>query len=114
MGAEIDALGKALHNPKRPLVAIVGGSKVSSKLTILKSLADKVDQLIVGGGIANTFLLAAGKRIGESLAEPDLVKEAHAIMDIMKAARRRSAAADRRRRRRRSLRPGPRQQDLRR
>ena len=58
MGAEIDALGKALHEPKRPLVAIVGGSKVSSKLTILKSLASKVDQLIVGGGIANTFLLA--------------------------------------------------------
>jgi phosphoglycerate kinase len=84
MGAEIDALGKALHNPKRPLVAIVGGSKVSSKLTILKSLADKVDQLIVGGGIANTFLLADGKRIGQSLAEPDLVKEAHTIMDIMK------------------------------
>ena len=82
--AEIDALSKALHNPKRPLVAIVGGSKVSSKLTILKSLADKVDQLIVGGGIANTFLLADGKRIGQSLAEPDLVKEAHAIMDIMK------------------------------
>jgi len=85
MGAEIDALGKALHAPKRPLVAIVGGSKVSSKLTILKSLADKVDQLIVGGGIANTFLLASGKRIGESLAEADLVKEAHTIMDIMKA-----------------------------
>jgi len=85
MGAEIDALGKALHAPKRPLVAIVGGSKVSSKLTILRSLAEKVDQLIVGGGIANTFLLASGKRIGESLAEPDLVKEAHAIMDIMKS-----------------------------
>ena len=85
MGAEIDALSKALHEPKRPLVAIVGGSKVSSKLTILKSLADKVDQLIVGGGIANTFLLADGKRIGQSLAEPDLVKEAHAIMDMMKA-----------------------------
>lgn len=84
MGAEIDALGKALHEPARPLVAIVGGSKVSSKLTILKSLASKVDQLIVGGGIANTFLLASGKRIGESLAEPDLVKEAHAIMDIMR------------------------------
>ena len=84
MGAEIDALTKALHNPKRPLVAIVGGSKVSSKLTILKSLANKVDQLIVGGGIANTFLLASGKRIGESLAEADLVKEAHVIMDIMK------------------------------
>ncbi|MDD3676426.1 phosphoglycerate kinase [Thauera propionica] len=85
MGAEIDALSKALHAPKRPLVAIVGGSKVSSKLTILKSLADKVDQLIVGGGIANTFLLASGKRIGESLAEPELVKEAQAIMDMMKA-----------------------------
>jgi phosphoglycerate kinase len=84
MGAEIDALTKALTNPKRPLVAIVGGSKVSSKLTILKSLAGKVDQLIVGGGIANTFLLADGKRIGHSLAEADLVKEAHAIMDIMK------------------------------
>jgi len=85
MGAEIDALSKALHEPKRPLVAIVGGSKVSSKLTILKSLADKVDQLIVGGGIANTFLLASGKRIGESLAEPELVKEAQAIIDMMKA-----------------------------
>ncbi|MGB4466553.1 MAG: phosphoglycerate kinase [Azovibrio sp.] len=85
MGAEIDALSKALQNPKRPLVAIVGGAKVSSKLAILKSLAEKVDQLIVGGGIANTFLLASGKRIGESLAEPDLVKEAHAIMDIMRA-----------------------------
>ncbi len=85
MGAEIDALGKALQSPQRPLVAIVGGSKVSSKLTILKSLADKVDQLIVGGGIANTFLLASGKRIGESLAEPELVKEAQAIMDMMRA-----------------------------
>ncbi len=84
MGAEIDALTKALREPKRPLVAIVGGSKVSSKLTILKSLASKVDQLIVGGGIANTFLLASGKRIGDSLAEADLVKEAHTIMDIMK------------------------------
>jgi phosphoglycerate kinase len=85
MGAEIDALQGACKPGKRPLVAIVGGSKVSTKLTILKSLADKVDQLIVGGGIANTFLLASGKRIGESLAEPDLVKEAHVIMDIMKA-----------------------------
>jgi phosphoglycerate kinase len=84
MGAEIEALSRALHHPKRPLVAIVGGAKVSSKLTILKSLSEKVDQLIVGGGIANTFLLASGKRIGESLAEPDLVKEAHAIMDIMR------------------------------
>jgi len=84
MGAEIDALSRALENPKRPLVAIVGGAKVSTKLTILKTLAEKVDQLIVGGGIANTFLLASGKRIGDSLAEPDLVKEAHAIMDMMK------------------------------
>ena len=84
MGAEIDALSRALENPRRPLVAIVGGAKVSSKLTILKSLAEKVDQLIVGGGIANTFLLASGKRIGESLAEPDLVKEAHTIMDMMR------------------------------
>ena len=84
MGAEIDALSKALHNPARPLVAIVGGSKVSTKLTILKTLAEKVDQLIVGGGIANTFLLAAGKRIGESLAEPEMVREAQQVMDIMK------------------------------
>ncbi|MDR2638116.1 MAG: phosphoglycerate kinase [Zoogloeaceae bacterium] len=85
MGAEIDALSRALDNPGRPLVAIVGGAKVSSKLTILRSLAEKVDQLIVGGGIANTFLLASGKRIGESLAEPELVKEAQAIMDLMQA-----------------------------
>jgi phosphoglycerate kinase len=85
MGAEIDALGKALFSPKRPLVAIVGGSKVSSKLTILKTLAGKVDQLIVGGGIANTFLLAAGKPIGASLAEADLVDEARAIIEMMKA-----------------------------
>jgi len=84
MSAEIDALSLAFGNPKRPLVAIVGGAKVSSKLTILKSLAEKVDQLIVGGGIANTFLLASGKRIGESLAEPDLVKEAHTVMDLMR------------------------------
>lgn len=85
MGGEIDALAKAIENPARPLVAIVGGAKVSSKLIILKSLAEKVDQLIVGGGIANTFLLASGHRIGESLAEPELVKEAQAIMDMMKA-----------------------------
>lgn len=85
MGAEIEALGKALHQPKHPLVAIVGGSKVSSKLTILRSLAEKVDQLIVGGGIANTFLLASGKPIGASLAEPDLVEEARVIMDMMRA-----------------------------
>jgi phosphoglycerate kinase len=83
MAAELDALGKALSNPARPLVAIVAGSKVSTKLTILKSLAEKVDQLIVGGGIANTFLLAMGLRIGKSLAEPSLIGEAHAIIDYM-------------------------------
>lgn len=85
LAAELDALGKALSAPKRPLVAIVAGSKVSTKLTILKSLASKVDQLVVGGGIANTFLLAMGKPIGKSLAEPDLVNEAKAIIDMMKA-----------------------------
>jgi phosphoglycerate kinase len=85
MTAELDALGRALGKPARPLVAIVAGSKVSTKLTILKSLAGKVDQLIVGGGIANTFLLAAGMRIGKSLAEPALVDEAHVIIDMMKA-----------------------------
>jgi phosphoglycerate kinase len=85
MAAEIDALTRALHKPDRPLVAIVGGSKVSTKLTILATLADKVDQLIVGGGIANTFLLAAGHRIGKSLAEPELVDEARKISDILKA-----------------------------
>jgi phosphoglycerate kinase len=81
MWAELDALGRALAHPKRPLVAIVGGSKVSTKLTILESLAAKVDTLIVGGGIANTFVLAAGGRIGKSLAEPDLVGAAQAILD---------------------------------
>ncbi|MDR0996817.1 MAG: phosphoglycerate kinase [Zoogloeaceae bacterium] len=85
LGAEIEALTKALRQPRRPLVAIVGGSKVSSKLTILKSLADKVDQLIVGGGIANTFLLAAGHPIGASLAEPDLVPQAKAILKEMRS-----------------------------
>ncbi|MBS1218122.1 MAG: pgk [Proteobacteria bacterium] len=85
MAAELDALGRALDNPARPLLAIVAGSKVSTKLTILRSLAAKVDQLIVGGGIANTFMLASGMRIGKSLAEPDLVGEAQAIIDIMKA-----------------------------
>ena len=83
MAAELDALSRALANPKRPLVAIVAGSKVSSKLTILKSLAGKVDELIVGGGIANTFMLAKGLPIGKSLAEPDLVKEALDIMELM-------------------------------
>jgi len=82
--AELDALGRALHQPARPLVAIVAGSKVSSKLTILKSLADKVDQLIVGGGIANTFMLATGLNIGKSLAEPDLIEEARVIISMMK------------------------------
>jgi phosphoglycerate kinase len=80
MAAELDALGKALAAPARPLVAIVAGSKVSTKLTILAALAKKVDQLIVGGGIANTFLLAAGLPIGKSLAERDLVEEAKRIM----------------------------------
>ena len=85
LAAEIDALNQALANPKRPLVAIVAGSKVSTKLTILQSLASKVDQLIVGGGIANTFMLAAGLPIGRSLAEPDLVGDAKAVMEAMKA-----------------------------
>jgi phosphoglycerate kinase len=80
MAAELDALGKALASPKRPLVAIVGGSKVSTKLSVLEELAKRVDSLIVGGGIANTFLLAAGKPIGKSLAEPDLVTEAKKIL----------------------------------
>jgi phosphoglycerate kinase len=85
LAAEIDAVTKALAAPKRPLVAIVAGSKVSTKLTILKSLSEKVDGLIVGGGIANTFLLAAGLPIGKSLAEPDLVNEAKAVIEGMKA-----------------------------
>jgi phosphoglycerate kinase len=80
MAAELDALGKALANPKRPLLAIVGGSKVSTKLSVLEELVKKVDRLIVGGGIANTFLLAAGKRIGKSLAEPDLAGESKRIL----------------------------------
>ena len=85
MAAELDALVKALHSPRRPLVAIVAGSKVSTKLTILKSLAGKVDQLIVGGGIANTFMLAKGLAIGNSLAERELLAQAKAIMDMMAA-----------------------------
>jgi len=85
LAAELEALGKALNAPARPLVAIVAGSKVSTKLTILKTLADKVDQLIVGGGIANTFMLAAGLPIGKSLAEADLVEQAKAIIDAMAA-----------------------------
>ena len=85
LAAEIDAISKALAEPKRPLVAIVAGSKVSTKLTILQSLARNVDGLVVGGGIANTFMLAAGLPIGKSLAEPDLVGEARAVIDAMKA-----------------------------
>lgn len=84
LAAELDALGKALRDPARPLIAIVAGSKVSTKLSILRALAEKVDQLIVGGGIANTFLLASGLRIGKSLAEPGLIGETHAIIDLMK------------------------------
>lgn len=83
MAAELDALSKAFQSPQRPLVAIVAGSKVSTKLTILKTLAEKVDQLIVGGGIANTFMMAMGLPIGKSLAEPDLLEEAREIMAIM-------------------------------
>jgi phosphoglycerate kinase len=82
---ELEALGKALKSPARPLVAIVGGAKVSTKLTVLAELAKKVDQLIVGGGIANTFMLAAGMKIGRSLAEPDLVAEARKVVEQLRA-----------------------------
>ena len=85
LAAEMDAISKALASPKRPLIAIVAGSKVSTKLTILQSLAKNVDGLIVGGGIANTFMLAAGLKIGKSLAEPDLMGEAIAVIAAMKA-----------------------------
>ncbi|MEI7515909.1 MAG: phosphoglycerate kinase [Betaproteobacteria bacterium] len=85
LAAEMDAISKALLAPKRPLVAIVAGSKVSTKLTILKSLSANVDQLIVGGGIANTFMLAAGLNIGKSLAEPDLLDQARAVIEAMQA-----------------------------
>jgi len=85
LAAEMDAISKALLAPKRPLVAIVAGSKVSTKLTILKSLSANVDQLIVGGGIANTFMLAAGLKIGKSLAEPDLLDQARAVIAAMQA-----------------------------
>jgi len=85
LAAEIDAINLALANPKRPLVAIVAGSKVSTKLSILQALAKNVDNLIVGGGIANTFMLAAGLKIGKSLAEPTLVGEATAVIEAMKA-----------------------------
>lgn len=83
MAAEIDALTKAVEEAAHPLVAIVGGSKVSTKLTILSNLAEKVDQLIVGGGILNTFLLAAGKPVGKSLCEPDLIDECRRVLDIL-------------------------------
>ena len=83
LAAELDALGKALAHPARPLVAIVAGSKVSTKLTVLKALAEKVDVLIVGGGIANTFILAAHGHVGKSLVEADLVGEAQAILDAL-------------------------------
>lgn len=83
MAAEIDALTKAVEEAAHPLVAIVGGSKVSTKLTILSNLAEKVDQLIVGGGILNTFLLAAGRSVGKSLCEPDLVDECRRVLDIL-------------------------------
>jgi phosphoglycerate kinase len=85
LSRELDALARALSHPRRPLVAIVGGSKVSTKLTILAELAKKVDQLIVGGGIANTFMLAAGIRIGKSLSEPELVEEARKVMAQLKS-----------------------------
>ncbi len=85
LAAEMDAITLALANPKRPMVAIVAGSKVSTKLSILMSLASKVDQLIVGGGIANTFMLASGLKIGKSLAEPDLLSDAKAVIEAMRA-----------------------------
>jgi len=84
LSAELDALGKALDNPARPLVAIVGGSKVSTKLTVLESLASKVDQLIVGGGIANTFIAAQGHNVGKSLVEDSLIPEAKRLMQAAK------------------------------
>jgi len=86
LASELDALGKALETPAKPLVAIVGGSKVSTKLTVLKSLSEKVDQLIVGGGIANTFIAAAGFSVGKSLFEPDLIEEAKQLIANAKRA----------------------------
>lgn len=83
LAAELDALGKALNNPARPMVAIVGGSKVSTKLTVLESLSEKVDQLVVGGGIANTFIEAAGHNVGKSLSESDLVPTCNKLNEIM-------------------------------
>jgi len=84
LASELDALGKALETPVKPLVAIVGGSKVSTKLTVLKSLSEKVDQLIVGGGIANTFIAAAGFPVGKSLYEEDLIEEAKQLIEMAK------------------------------
>lgn len=84
LAAELKALGRALHAPKRPLVAIVGGAKVSTKLNILQALADKVDQLVVGGGIANTFMLASGLPVGKSLVEESQLDQARAVIDLMK------------------------------
>lgn len=86
LASELDALGKALETPEKPLVAIVGGSKVSTKLTVLKSLSEKVDQLIVGGGIANTFIAAVGLPVGKSLYEPDLIEEAKRLISSAKSA----------------------------
>lgn len=86
LASELDALGKALETPTKPLVAIVGGSKVSTKLTVLKSLSEKVDQLIVGGGIANTFIAAMGYPVGKSLYEPDLIDEAKSLIEAAKRA----------------------------
>ncbi len=86
LGNELDALGKALETPTKPLVAIVGGSKVSTKLTVLKSLSEKVDQLIVGGGIANTFIAAMGYSVGKSLYEADLIEEAQSLIAAAKKA----------------------------
>ncbi|MCL4131482.1 UNVERIFIED_CONTAM: hypothetical protein GTU68_016915, partial [Idotea baltica] len=85
LAKELDALGSALESPKRPLVAIVGGSKVSTKLTVLETLSDKVDQLIVGGGIANTFIAANGHSVGDSLYEPDLIDNAKSLMNKAKS-----------------------------
>lgn len=85
LAKELDALGSALENPKRPLVAIVGGSKVSTKLTVLETLSDKVDQLIVGGGIANTFIAATGHSVGDSLYEKDLIENARSLMTKAKS-----------------------------
>ena len=82
LAGELEALGKALHDPARPLLAIVGGSKVSTKLTVLEALLDKTDQLIVGGGIANTFIAASGYEVGHSLYEPDLLDEAQALIRL--------------------------------